>query len=788
MGRNPSALSFAHAQSFARIIQNETSSSSLTSTFGAIPACLAQRYTGDGGMYAGPTSSATFLTSFVDEDNQNEMLSLLSDPRASPASSLVSGPRDHDILSLLPDFGLIDDLIDYYFVNSTWENRYLDYETFTAAWSRFKDRSSSNSNFFDDRLFLATLFLVLAVTVLYLPSRHELIAPLNAHPNDLAENYYNYSCTLLQRYRTERHIHSLEFIELLLLHTHYLLILKDRCEDIWSFRGELLSIATAMGLHRDPSMWKMPKEVAERRRWAWWNILLTDRWLSWMLGRPMGIINHHYDTCMPGPLDHVLDPTQRVHLPQVLIFRLVEILGEIQEHAMSIRPVSHEEIMAHDRRLQKWLETFPEELNFDDYHIAKSLASNVVSARRAGLQSLCMMMMYNNIRFTLHRPYAKSAKHASMSCGPDSGLTETQFEQSLEIAINSADRVIHLATQARHDFLANRLLVVPGHLNWGLIYMFNAAMFFVYQILADPEQPGANLFRGNVRRGIALAESLRGLPASQKVYSILAALAPVCDEVPDHNLSARQAEERENKKKRVLSFVKRLAFPCFDRPGYSPVVPPLPLTLNSTFSPFSSDSPGSSGIQLSSQNNNGNGSGNRHSNSNTRNEAYPQRSLTLSAERELLNSINSRGHPQTSYSPPEIRSPDNRQSTLHSHIKSPPLLALPPQTNASTINPSAPLLSYPIDGNGLQHTRPTSQSRGLYNSSTEHSQNHSNPNSAQSQAHTSSLLNPYLLNGTHSSSDGARVSGEENGELWGTTMEIDSSTWDGFLSVVPPSG
>ena len=32
-----------------------------------------------------------------------------------------------------------------------------------------------------------------------------------------------------------------------------------------------------MGLHRDPDKWRMHREVAERRRWAWWHILLLER-------------------------------------------------------------------------------------------------------------------------------------------------------------------------------------------------------------------------------------------------------------------------------------------------------------------------------------------------------------------------------------------------------------------------------------------------------------------------------------------------------------------------------
>jgi hypothetical protein len=37
----------------------------------------------------------------------------------------------------------------------------------------------------------------------------------------------------------------------------------------------LVGMATAMGLHRDPG--RMPVDIAERRRSAWWHILTFDR-------------------------------------------------------------------------------------------------------------------------------------------------------------------------------------------------------------------------------------------------------------------------------------------------------------------------------------------------------------------------------------------------------------------------------------------------------------------------------------------------------------------------------
>lgn len=117
----------------------------------------------------------------------------------------------------------------------------------------------------------------MAVAIRYIPARHALLASLPPEHEELCERYYEIAREALNRYRSESRALSLELVELLLVRTHYLTLSKKDAEEIWSIRGELVTIGTAMGLHRDPDKWKMPREVAERRRWAWWHIILLER-------------------------------------------------------------------------------------------------------------------------------------------------------------------------------------------------------------------------------------------------------------------------------------------------------------------------------------------------------------------------------------------------------------------------------------------------------------------------------------------------------------------------------
>ena len=149
--------------------------------------------------------------------------------------------------------------------------RHVHPQSFQAAWTKFKTGQSS------DRLTLATACVLMALAIRYIPSRHALIASLPPQHEQMCDRYYAIAKDALARYRQDSRALSLDLVEHLLVRTHYLTLSKNEAEEIWGIRGELVSIGTAMGLHRDPDKWKMPRDLAERRRWAWWHIILLER-------------------------------------------------------------------------------------------------------------------------------------------------------------------------------------------------------------------------------------------------------------------------------------------------------------------------------------------------------------------------------------------------------------------------------------------------------------------------------------------------------------------------------
>ena len=179
----------------------------------------------------------------------------------------------------------VDALLDYYFEYCNWVYRHVNQAAFLLAWQKFKTGHSSS------RLTLATAAALSALVIRYLPPGHGLLDSLpttvqsESSYDELSTQYYNTMKLALQRYKDENNPYTLEFVELQLVRCHYLTFTKTSPEEIWSVRGELVTVGTAMGLHRDPGRNRYSRETAERRRWAWWHIILLERLVDWTHAR-----------------------------------------------------------------------------------------------------------------------------------------------------------------------------------------------------------------------------------------------------------------------------------------------------------------------------------------------------------------------------------------------------------------------------------------------------------------------------------------------------------------------
>jgi hypothetical protein len=183
----------------------------------------------------------------------------------------ITHEYDRDLIHILPPIDIIDQLIDYYFENCTWIYQYVNQAAFTVTWARFKAGRCP------DRIVLATVCMVMGIAVHHLPARHPLWAILGETCEELGLKYHDVMLSALQRHSLEPRIHTLELVELLLVRCHFHSLCKTETEERWGLRGEAISVALALGLHRDPGGCPMSTEMAERRRWTWWNVMLMER-------------------------------------------------------------------------------------------------------------------------------------------------------------------------------------------------------------------------------------------------------------------------------------------------------------------------------------------------------------------------------------------------------------------------------------------------------------------------------------------------------------------------------
>ncbi|KZT74513.1 hypothetical protein DAEQUDRAFT_720690 [Daedalea quercina L-15889] len=494
---------------------------------------------GIGGLYVGPTTPGSLMVGNHDRDEQEP------DGATSHIEELVEpfSEYDDDFVRQLPPFDTIDSLIAYYFDYCNWIYRHVNEKSFLDGWTRFKTGQSG------DRIVLATACIVMCLALRYLPAGHPLLERMG--PGTVEEHSNKYHALMrnvLKRHRDHAEsltrTYTLPLVELLLAQSHYLTFAKEDPEEVWKLAGELISIGTAMGLHRDPGKHKFERHVAERRRWAWWHIILFERWQAFMFGRPLHVASHHFETNLPTVRDPDIEKAVgRLHLPNLALFKLAFILGHIMDDAVSFKTIQYTSVQEKDKMLTEWYNDLPAELKLDEYALRAGLLSGDKETRRLAVQSVIDRCAHLHIRFTLHRPYIK-------------------VQTSLDAAVESASELITLSAHAYSVQVAQGAQGVPGHLNWFPFHVFSAAMFFSFQLITNPDVPGKDAFREQVRKAMALLERARWLPVAEKALTILQALQPLYSE----ELVMQPAEQRALKKAEVLKVVKTLAFPYQDPP------------------------------------------------------------------------------------------------------------------------------------------------------------------------------------------------------------------------------
>ncbi|KAF9531948.1 fungal-specific transcription factor domain-containing protein [Crepidotus variabilis] len=162
-------------------------------------------------------------------------------------------------------------------------------------------------------------------------------------------------------------------------------------EQGWLFIGSAIRMALDLGLNCDSSKWKMhghdlfSPEDTQIRRQIWWACIVSDRYGSIYMGRPVMIKNEDFETQLPT-IDPIEDkelwrPSITVencpYIPvpgytmSVLFFtsKLAALLGDVVTQIYPVKPISVavklERLTVLERRLDQWYISLPEYLRFD---------------------------------------------------------------------------------------------------------------------------------------------------------------------------------------------------------------------------------------------------------------------------------------------------------------------------------------------------------------------------------------------------------------------------------------
>ncbi|VDC00073.1 unnamed protein product [Peniophora sp. CBMAI 1063] len=273
-------------------------------------------------LYEGPTAVLMTLASLHDESPEV--------PPAELAPERIRKPyrpdKDLDVVSQLPPRDVCERVVDYYFEHCTWLYKYFDRRAFAERLSRWRTDEETDS------LTLAGIAIICAIVVHCLPPHHELASTLKVFPDYkplppganekdiqsarerahadssvnragvISAQFYDACELALEREKagSKVHVWTMDFLEVVLGKCHYLGLSRVDTEELWALRGELVSMATALGLHRYPGK-NVPHLVAERHRWIWGNIIFLERWQALMHGRPLSILPEHFDVALPSP-------------------------------------------------------------------------------------------------------------------------------------------------------------------------------------------------------------------------------------------------------------------------------------------------------------------------------------------------------------------------------------------------------------------------------------------------------------------------------------------------------
>ncbi|KAF9534276.1 hypothetical protein CPB83DRAFT_843977 [Crepidotus variabilis] len=327
----------------------------------------------------------------------------------------VTPQKISELLQELPEIGVSDQLIDFYFSSINWTRYPISENDFRAAYDSIcgciRGRGTASNP--QDIRFLPLLCVVLAISA-------------RLAPEHLAGDARSRRATSLRYYWTSRRAlliaaavqpDSLDMVLTRLLSARFLTF-DRRITECWSQLGAAVRTAQALGLHRDgASIQGMPQGTVEYRRRIWSYLLHADRSYALVLGRPNSIQDAYTSTKPPSNMDgephgsQSLDafpltrPTPMTYV--ILRHQLAEIIGRMVHHFQQVRERSHySEVTSLDDELLGFIKHLPPHYSLQPDTSLDQLSPYIPVHRFMLITEILF------VRISLHRPYLLRRVHS----------------------------------------------------------------------------------------------------------------------------------------------------------------------------------------------------------------------------------------------------------------------------------------------------------------------------------------------------------------------------------------
>ncbi|KAJ6445271.1 fungal specific transcription factor domain-containingprotein [Purpureocillium lavendulum] len=196
----------------------------------------------------------------------------------------------------------------------------------------------------------------------------------NAYSKPSSDGLWQIAYTCLQKQVHSPHLSTVQIALLLLNHTPFDPVAVES-PFAWSLAASMTAIAQELGLHMDPSDWKLPMSEIRLRRRLWWAVVVEHSWRAITHGRPSMLHDEEWNVT-PLSIDDFAtdDASSGVIVEQADHFMrlctLTQIANGICRQFFSLRAVSQpqpldvliEQAKWPRQQLHEWLQDLPESL------------------------------------------------------------------------------------------------------------------------------------------------------------------------------------------------------------------------------------------------------------------------------------------------------------------------------------------------------------------------------------------------------------------------------------------